>query len=80
MLAELISGIEFNGFKLIKGAFIIGENWNFVILDKLDHDKYQYFISHTLNATHINDLQQIYKNLLFVKHEIIKIEEQSFDK
>ncbi len=80
LLAELISAIEFNGFKLIKGAFIIGENWNFVILDKLDHDKYQYFISHTLNATHINDLQQIYKNLLFVKHEIIKIEEQLIDK
>ena len=80
LLAELISAVEFNDFKLIKGAFIIGENWNFVILEKLDHDKYQYFISHTLNATNINDLQQIYKNLLFVKHEIIKIEEQLIDK
>jgi len=80
LLAELISAVELNGFKVIKGAFIIGENWNFVILDKLDHDKYQYFVSHTFNATHINDLQQIYKNLLFVKHEIIQMEEQLIDK
>jgi hypothetical protein len=76
LLAELISAVELNGFKVIKGAFIIGENWNFVILDKQENDKYQYFVSHTLNATHINDLEQIYKNLLFVKHEIIEREEQ----
>ncbi len=73
LLAELISAVEINNFKIIKGAFIIGENWNFVILEKLDNEKYQYFISHTLNATHINDLQQIYKNILVVKHEIIEI-------
>jgi len=73
LLAELISAIEINNFKIIKGAFIIGENWNFVILEKLDNEKYQYFISHTLNATHINDLQQIYKNILVVKHEIIEM-------
>lgn len=79
LLAELISAVELNNFKEIKGAFVIGENWNFVILDKQGKDKYQYFVSHTLNATHTNDLQQIYKNLLFVKHEIIKIEEQLMD-
>jgi hypothetical protein len=76
LLAELISAVELNGFKVIKGAFIIGENWNFVILDKQENDKYQYFVSHTLNATNHHDLQQIYKNLLFVKHEIIEMEKQ----
>jgi hypothetical protein len=76
LLAELISAVELNDFKVIKGAFIIGGNWNFVILDKLDHDKYQYFVSHTLNATNINDLLQIYKNLIFVKQEIIQTEKQ----
>ncbi|WP_083235616.1 hypothetical protein, partial [Candidatus Marithrix sp. Canyon 246] len=40
LLAELISAIEINNFKVIKGAFIIGENWNFVILEKLDSDGY----------------------------------------
>lgn len=73
LLAELISAVELNNFTQIKGAFIIGENWNFVILDKLAKDKYQYFISRTFNATNINDLESIYKNLLFVKHEIIDI-------
>ncbi len=80
LLAELISAVELNGFKVIKGAFIIGENWNFVILDKLEHNKYQYFVSYTLNATNINGLQRIYKNLLFVKHEIINTEEQLLNK
>ncbi|MDM8560795.1 hypothetical protein [Candidatus Parabeggiatoa sp. HSG14] len=72
LLAELISAIELNNFKQMKGAFIVGENWNFVILDKLAQDKYQYFISRTFNATNINDLEGIYKNLLFVKQELFK--------
>ncbi len=70
LLAELICAVELNNFEQMKGAFIIGENWNFVILNKLAQDKYQYFISHTFNATNINDLKCIYKNLLFVKHNI----------
>ncbi len=76
LLAELLSAVELNDFTVIKGAFIIGENWNFAILEKLADNTYQYFFSHTLNATNRHDLQQIYKNLLFVKHEIITIEEQ----
>ena len=70
LLAELISAIELNNFEQIRGAFIIGENWNFVILNKLAQDKYQYFVSHTFNATNINDLKCIYKSLLFVKQNI----------
>jgi hypothetical protein len=70
LLAELISAVELNNFEQMRGAFIIGENWNFVILNKLAQDKYQYFISNTFNATNINDLKCIYKNLLFVKHNI----------
>ncbi|EDN68633.1 hypothetical protein BGP_1220 [Beggiatoa sp. PS] len=59
-----------NDLKQMKGAFIIGENWNFVILNKLAQNKYHYFISRTFNATNINDLKSIYKNLLFIKHSI----------
>ncbi len=73
LLAELISAIELNHFKQMKGTFIIGENWNFVILNKLTENKYHYVISRTFNATNMNDLKCIYKNLLFVKHEIIRI-------
>ncbi len=77
LLAELISAVELNNFKQMKGAFIIGENWNFVILNKLDQNKYQYFISRTFNATQINDLECIYKNLLFIKHLFLSDSVQS---
>ncbi len=77
LLAELIAAIELNGLKQIKGAYIVGENWNFVILEKLSLHCYQYCISHTFNATHFNNLQQIYKNLCFIKQEIMKIQNKS---
>ena len=73
LLAELISAVELNGWKEIKGAYIIGENWNFVILEKLDRHKYQYFISRTFNSTFLTNLQEIFKNLLFIKNEIIQM-------
>ena len=31
LLAELISGVELNNWKTIKGCYIIGENWKFII-------------------------------------------------
>ena len=71
LLAELISAIELNDWKLIKGAYIIGGNWHFAILEKIDIDKYQYFISQNFDSTKIDDLKLIYKNLLFVKNEIL---------
>ncbi len=71
LLAELISAIELNDWKLIKGAYIIGGNWHFAILEKLERHKYQYFISQNFDSTKIEDLKAIYKNLLFVKNEIL---------
>jgi len=71
LLAELISAIELNDWKLIKGAYIIGGNWHFAILEKLELHKYQYFISQNFDSTKIEDLKSIYKNLLFVKNEIL---------
>ena len=73
LLAELITGIELNNWKEIKGCFIVGAIWNFVILEKLDKDKYQYFVSQNFDSTKIEDLKDIYRNLLFVKNEIIGI-------
>ena len=42
-----------------------------IYLQKLDIDKYQYFISQNFDSTKIDDLKSIYKNLLFVKNEIL---------
>ncbi len=75
LLAELISAIELNGFTTMKGAYIVGAIWNFVILEKQDKNQYQYFVSENFDSTKINDLKAIYKNLLFVKTEIIKMAE-----
>lgn len=73
LLAELISAVELNDWKFIKGAYIIGGNWHFAILEKLNTNKYQYFISQNFDSTKIEDLKSIYKNLLFVKNEILTI-------
>jgi hypothetical protein len=75
LLAELISAVELNDWKFIKGAYITGGNWHFVILDKLEHHKYQYFISQNFDSTKIEDLKSIYQNLLFVKNEILAMVE-----
>jgi len=75
LLAELISAVELNDWKFIKGAYIIGEVWHFVILEKLALHKYQYFISPIFDSTKIEDLKSIYKNLLFVKNEILAMVE-----
>jgi hypothetical protein len=71
LLAELISAVELNDWRLIKGAYIIGEIWHFVILEKLARHQYQYFISPIFDSTRIEDLKAIYKNRLFVKNEIL---------
>jgi len=71
LLAELISAVELNDWKFIKGAYITGGNWHFAILEKLERHKYQYFISQNFDSTKIEDLKSIYKNLLFVKNEIL---------
>ncbi|MCB1189684.1 MAG: hypothetical protein KDK90_04580 [Leptospiraceae bacterium] len=70
LLAELIVASELNSFELLKGAYIIGENWTFVILRRLAKHKYEYFISEKYNSCKIEELKVIYRNLLFVKKEI----------
>ncbi len=72
LLAELISAVELNSEFMIKGAYIVGAIWNFVVLEKLGNNKYRYFASSNFNSTNIEDLKAIYKNLLFIKNEIIE--------
>jgi len=72
LIAELIAGLEISKLQEIKGAFIIGSIWNFVILEKLGENKYQYFVSANFDSSKIEDLKLIYKNLAFVKKEILE--------
>jgi hypothetical protein len=72
LLAELISAVELNGWSEIKGAYIVGAIWNFVILEKIKVGQYRYFVSENFDCTKIYDLQNIFRHLLFVKNEIIE--------
>jgi len=73
LLAELIAGLELSKLSEIKGAFIIGAIWNFVILEKLGKDSYRYFISENFDSTKIDDLTDIYRNLVFIKNKMLEI-------
>lgn len=70
LIAELICAIEINNFQIMRGAYIVGSIWNFIILEKLGQDSYQYYVSQNFDSTKIDSLKGIYKNLLFVKQEI----------
>ena len=71
LLAELISAVELNHWKTIKGAYIIGAIWHFVILEKQGENQYQYFVSQNFDSMRLDDLKAIYTNLLHVKNEIL---------
>lgn len=57
LLAELVAALELNNFTSIKEAFIVGAIWNFVILEKLDIDRYQYFVSKNYDSTDLEKLK-----------------------
>ncbi len=75
LLAEIIAGIELNKCTIMKGAYIVGAIWTFVIVEKLAEYTYQFFISVNFDSTKIEDLKGIYRNLLFVKNEIFSMVE-----
>ena len=73
LLAELISGVELNNWNEIKGAYVVGSLWFFVILQKIDTNKYQYFVSKKYDGMRMDDLIIIYKNLLYIKNDITRM-------
>jgi hypothetical protein len=77
LIAELISAIELNNWTTIKGAYVTGANWHFVILDKLQTDTYQYTVSQNFDTTKIDDLLGVYQHLMQVKHEIFTMLDHS---
>jgi hypothetical protein len=74
LLAELISAVELNNWQFIKGAYIIGSMWYFVILEKLAKQDYRYYVSTHFDSMRLDDLKAIYQCLLFVKQEIIALD------
>ena len=62
---------------MIRGAYVIGRNWNFVILEKLENGNYEYFVSKTFDCLNFDSLKQIYINLQAVKYFITNENKQS---
>ncbi|OQW92798.1 MAG: hypothetical protein BWK78_00495 [Thiotrichaceae bacterium IS1] len=67
LLAELLVAITLNQTTVVRGAYIMGKAWSFVILEKQSNDQYKYYVSKIFDNTWFEDLKQIYINLQAVK-------------
>ncbi len=68
VLAAMLAAIEKNNTNTIKGGYIIGAYWKFMILEKLENGNYEYFVSDGLDALNFINLKKIYIYLQAVKH------------
>ncbi len=67
LLAEMLVAIELNKTNRMRGAYILGRYWHFVILEKNVDDSYQYYISDSCDSLNFNGLKQIFICLQAVK-------------
>ena len=67
LLAEMLVALTLNAANIMRGAFIIGQHWHFVILTKNANDVYKYVVSKTFDSVWLDDLKHIYANLQAVK-------------
>ncbi len=72
LLAELLVATEKNKTTIMRGGYIIGQFWFFVILEKIDENQFQYFVSKSFDSLDLEDLKQIYIILQAVKHKYCK--------
>ncbi len=69
LLAELLVATEKNKTAIMRGGYIVGRIWFFVILEKLAENKFEYVISKSFDSLDLEDLKQIYIILQAVKHK-----------
>ena len=67
LLAEMMVALELNHQTIMRGAFVIGGTWNFIILKKLGADQYTYFRSRDFSVLDQNELKMIYVSLQAIK-------------
>ncbi len=67
LFAELIAAMTINETNLMRGCYVIGQNWRFVIMEKNENNNYFAHISEQFDCLKIADLAQIYKYLQIVK-------------
>lgn len=71
LLAEMLVALNMTEESIIRGAFVIGSIWNFVILKRED-EIYKYYISSNFDSSRIEYLENIYSNLVAVKEVYCK--------
>jgi hypothetical protein len=69
LLAEMLVAMEKNQTFVLRGGYIIGQIWKFVLLEKVGENKFEYYVSEAFDCLKINELKQIYINLQAVKHK-----------
>ncbi len=67
VLSAMLAAIKLNNKNTIKGGYIIGRYWNFVILEKLENGNYKYFVSKGFDCLDFIELKKIYIYLHAVK-------------
>ncbi len=72
LLAEMLVTIEKNKTNIMRGGYIVGQNWRFVILEKTGENQFEYFLSKQFDALDLADLKKIYIILQAVKHKYCK--------
>ncbi len=72
LLAELIVAVEKNKATIMRGGYIIGQYWKFVIVEKIAENQFEYFVSKSFDSLDLDDLKQIYVILQAVKHKYCK--------
>ncbi len=72
LLAELLVATEKNKTTIMRGGYIIGQYWKFIILEKLAENKFEYVISKSFDSLDLEDLKEIYIILQAVKHKYCK--------
>ncbi len=67
VLAAMLAALTLNKTRIIRGGYIVGQFWTFIILEKLENGKYEYFVSKGFDCLDYDNLKQIYINLQAVK-------------
>ena len=67
VLASMLAAMTLNNENSIIGSYVIGAIWRFIILEKLENENYQYYVSHAFDGLNLKSLRQIYTNLQAVK-------------
>jgi hypothetical protein len=72
LIAEMLVAIEKNKNNSMRGAYIVGKIWTFLILEKINNGDYNYYISEGYDCTIIDELKLIYIMLQSIKNDYCK--------